>query len=418
MTETISDALIAPDDLQKLVAAAHPDPFTVLGIHDCDGRLVVRAFVPGADAVSVVERSRGASLAELERVHNDGVFVGDVPEHCRKWGYRLKVRWGDTTHEFEDPYRFGPVMGAVDEHLISEGNHRRLYEVLGAHPCIQEGVSGTSFAVWAPSAQRVSVVGTFNHWDGRRNMMRPRGKTGVWEIFLPDVRPGVLYKYEVKAANGDVLPLKSDPLAFYSEQPPGHASIVVGLPEQRWRDQDWFAERARRNSVNAPISIYEVHLGSWQRGEHNRKLSYTELAERLPTYAKDMGFTHVELLPVNEHPYEPSWGYQPTGLYAPCSRFGPPQDFGYLVEACHEAGLGVIIDWVPGHFPSDAHGLARFDGTCLYEHEDPRRGYHPDWNTLIYNYGRPEVSNFLIANALYWLNHFHVDGLRVDAVAS
>ncbi len=410
--------LIDQRDIDTLVAADHADPFAVLGLHQAGDQLVVRAYLPGADAVTVVARGDSSDLVELTRVHDSGLFAGIVPEQCREFAYRLKARWGSSTWEFEDAYRFGPIIGEIDEHLISEGSHRRLYEVLGAHPRVLDGISGTSFAVWAPAARRVSVVGDFNGWDGRRHMMRPRGTTGVWEIFLPDIGEGACYKYEVRGPDGRVQPLKTDPFAFYCEQPPGNASIVHRLREPSWHDANFLQARGGGDLVHQPVSIYEVHLGSWRRGEFGRQLSYRELAETLPDYAAWMGFTHIELLPVNEHPYEPSWGYQPTGLYAPTSRFGPPDDFALLIDACHRAGLGVILDWVPGHFPSDAHGLARFDGTCLYEHEDPRLGYHPDWDTYIYNYGRPEVRNFLIANALYWLKRFHIDGLRVDAVAS
>ncbi|MEZ5841500.1 MAG: 1,4-alpha-glucan branching protein GlgB [Hyphomicrobiales bacterium] len=411
-------ALADHPDLEALAAADHADPFAILGMHEVGGHLVVRAFLPGADAVTVVARGDSSDLAELELVHEAGIFAGVVPEHCREFAYRLKARWGSSTWEFEDAYRFGPIIGEVDEYLVSEGSHRRLYEILGAHPRVLDGVSGTGFAVWAPMARRVSVVGDFNGWDGRRHMMRPRGVTGVWEIFLPDVGEGACYKYEIRAQDGRVQPLKTDPFAFYCEQPPGNASIVHRLRDPSWHDANFLKARGGGDLVHQPVSIYEVHLGSWRRGEFGRKLSYRELAETLPAYAAWMGFTHIELLPVNEHPYEPSWGYQPTGLFAPTSRFGPPDDFALLIDACHRAGLGVILDWVPGHFPSDAHGLARFDGTCLYEHEDPRLGYHPDWATYIYNYGRPEVRNFLIANVLYWLKRFHIDGLRVDAVAS
>jgi 1,4-alpha-glucan branching enzyme len=299
---------------------------------------------------------------------------------------------------------------------MAEGRHLRLYERLGAHPVTVNGVAGVSFAVFAPSARRVSVVGHFNSWDGRRHVMRKRHESGVWELFVPAITAGELYKFEILGVDGKLLPLKADPLAFEQETPPSTASRVLGLKTREWRDADWFGSAAARQALNAPISIYEVHLGSWRRGDG--MLSYERLAAELVPYVADMGFTHVEFLPVSEHPFYGSWGYQPIGLFAPTARYGTPEGFARLVEAFHQSGIGVIIDWVPAHFPSDAHGLARFDGTALYEHEDPRKGFHRDWNTLIYNFGRREVSNFLLANALYWLERFHVDGLRVDAVAS
>jgi 1,4-alpha-glucan branching enzyme len=310
------------------------------------------------------------------------------------------------------------VLGALDVHLVAEGSHRRVYERLGAHPCTFEGVPGVAFAVWAPNALRVSVVGDFNAWDGRRHPMRKRVEAGVWELFIPAVEPGALYKYELLGRDGDLLPLKADPLSFEQEKPPSTASRVVGLPRHGWRDTEWMGTRHDRHALSAPISIYEVHLGSWRRKQGDDLLSYDDLAEQLIPYVRDMGFTHLELMPVSEHPFAGSWGYQPIGLYAPTSRFGDPEAFARFVDSCHQAGIGIVIDWVPAHFPTDAHGLVRFDGTALYEHEDPRLGFHQDWNTLIYNFGRREVRNYLVANALYWLERFHVDALRVDAVAS
>ncbi|MGZ3217882.1 1,4-alpha-glucan branching protein GlgB [Paracoccus sp. T5] len=318
-----------------------------------------------------------------------------------------------------DDHRFGPVLGEVDLHLLGEGTHRRLWQALGAHVMTHEGAAGVHFAVWAPNARQVSVVGDFNAWDGRRHPMRRVGGSGLWEIFLPGLGEGCLYKYEILDAQGGVLQ-KADPVGFGSQHPPEKASVVRDIAGYGWKDADWMASRAAVQDRRAPISIYEVHLGSWRRKwtEAGRPLSYREMAEELVGYASDMGFTHLELLPVSEFPFDGSWGYQPVGLFAPTIRFGPPHEFRDLVEAAHQAGLGVLLDWVPGHFPSDAHGLARFDGTALYEHEDPREGFHQDWNTLIYNYGRTEVQNFLISNALYWLEEYHVDGMRVDAVAS
>jgi len=334
--------------------------------------------------------------------------------------YRLLYGRGEETWIEEDPYRFPTRLGELDRHLMSEGRHHRIFEKLGAHISTVNGVSGVNFAVWAPNARRVSVVGDFNQWNGCCHPMRLHPGCGVWEIFIPTIGEGTLYKFEILGKDGNVLPLKSDPYAFCCERPPSTASKVGRRGTYTWKDQKWVDGRDRSNKNEIPISIYEVHLGSWQRcpEEDNRYLTYNELAERLVPYAKDMGFTHIELLPINEYPFDGSWGYQPTGLFAPTSRFGTPDDFRAFVDACHTAGLGVILDWVPGHFPEDAHGLAQFDGTHLYEHQDPRQGRHMDWGTLIYNFGRAEVCNFLIANALFWLEDYHIDGLRVDAVAS
>ncbi|MCC2111815.1 MAG: 1,4-alpha-glucan branching enzyme, partial [Hyphomicrobiales bacterium] len=397
--------------------AEHPDPFMVLGLHELDGRLVVRTLIPGAETVEVIDAASGTAVSRLERVDDGGLFAGFLPRKKQRFAYRLKARRGDDCWEIDDPYRFSPVLGALDEHLISEGAHLDLDRRLGAHRIVHEGVTGTHFAVWAPNAARVSVVGDFNAWDGRRHMMRRRGVSGVFEIFAPGVGDGDAYKYEIRTRKGRLL-LKADPVGFGAEAPPKTASVVRDLSVLSGTDPDWVAGREARNATTAPISIYEVHLGSWRRGDGNRYLSYRELAETLVPYVADMGFTHVELLPVSEYPFDGSWGYQPTGLFAPTSRYGSPADFKALVDAFHAAGVAVILDWVPGHFPGDAHGLAEFDGTALYEHVDPRRGFHPDWHTYIYNYDRREVANFLIANALYWPRVYGIDGLRVDAVAS
>jgi 1,4-alpha-glucan branching enzyme len=320
--------------------------------------------------------------------------------------------------EAHDPYRFPPVLGEIDVYLLAEGSHRRMWERLGAHPRTIDGVEGVAFAVWAPNARRVSVVGDFNQWDGRRHPMRKRIEAGIWEIFVPGIPHGAVYKYELLGLDGALLPLKADPVGFAQENPPATGSRISGLPRHDWADSEWMADRQQRQSLNAPVSIYEVHLGSWRRKDGDEYLTYSDLTETLIPYVKEMGFTHIECLPVSEHPFSGSWGYQPIGLFAPTSRFGAPEDFARFVDRCHQEGVGVIIDWVPAHFPTDAHGLARFDGTALYEHEDWRLGFHRDWNTLIYNFGRTEVRNFLIANALYWLDVFHIDALRVDAVAS
>ncbi len=410
-----------PDrQMDAIVQARHGDPFSVLGMHVTDGHLVVRTFQPQASAVEVVERKSGKAVAALDRVHPDGLYEAQLARRKKPFPYRLRLQAGGGASVIEDAYGFPPVLGEMDVHLLAEGSHHNAYEKLGAHPRVIDGVAGTAFAVWAPSAKRVSVVGDFNEWDGRRHPMRLRHACGVWEIFLPEIEPGARYKFEIVGPDGALMPLKADPYAFYAEQPPRTASVVHGLPERGWGDGDWMDRRAAAQSRDAPISVYEVHLGSWRRvgSEGLRYLTYQELADQLVPYVKDLGFTHVELLPVSEFPFDGSWGYQPVGLYAPTSRFGDPGDFQAFVERCHAEGIGVLLDWVPGHFPTDPHGLGYFDGSHLYEHADPRQGFHMDWNTLIYNYGRQEVSNFLVNNALYWMDRYHLDGIRVDAVAS
>ncbi|TDL83709.1 1,4-alpha-glucan branching protein GlgB [Palleronia sediminis] len=403
-------------DAEALHQGRHGDPFGVLGPHEIDGIRRVRAFDPGADEMAAV--TEDGTEHPLTRVEDGAaVFDGPVPGSGHYW---LRGRADGAQWEFEDAFRFGPVIGELDEYLLGEGTHQRIWTALGAHVVEHEGRHGTHFAVWAPNAQRVSVVGEWNHWDGRRHPMRLRGATGVWEIFVPDIGEGEAYKYEILGRDGALQPLKADPVGFGSQHPPENASIVRHIGGYGWHDGRWMDERAARQSRTAPISIYEVHLGSWRRRENegNRPLSYKEAAVELVDYAHDMGFTHLELLPISEYPFDGSWGYQPVGMFAPTIRFGPPHEFRDLVNAAHEKGMGLILDWVPGHYPSDPHGLAKFDGTHLYEHADPREGFHQDWNTLIYNYGRTEVRNFLTSNALYWLEEYHVDGLRVDAVAS
>jgi 1,4-alpha-glucan branching enzyme len=388
------------------------NPFSFLGLHQG----VVRTYQPGALAVSLVARDGGQALATLID-HGEGLFVGQLIDDTP---YLLRIEWpGCIVQDTEDPYGFGPVLGDLDLQLFSEGRHWTLGHVYGAQPCVMDGISGVSFAVWAPAARRVSVVGDFNGWDGRRHPMRLRHSAGVWELFLPRLVPGMRYKYEVLGAD-DTIVEKADPVARATELPPATASIVAETPDDRWSDADWMAERAQRQNSDAPIAIYEVHAGSWLRpeGEPSGTLSWRELADRLIPYVARMRFTHVELLPIMEHPFTGSWGYQPLSQFAPSARFGRPEDFAYFVDECHRAGIGVILDWVPAHFPTDLHGLAHFDGTHLYEHSDPREGFHQDWNTLIYNLGRREVAGTLLASGLWWLETFHVDGLRVDAVAS
>lgn len=404
-----------PDaEIHALMRAEHADPFAVLGPHPTPGGLAVRVLLPGAWGVTVVQAQSGWPLATLERVPDTDLFAGLVPAQQARLGYRLLVDWGQHRTEIDDPYRFPLVLGDTDVWLLAEGTHLRPFEQLGAHLRKIDGVKGVAFAVWAPNARRVSVVGNFNNWDGRRHMMRLRRECGVWEIFAPQLAAGDAYQYEILSAQGEVL-RKADPFAFSAELRPHTASVVQPLPGVVHLPP----ERAAANDRHAPLSIYEVHLGSWRRkNEGGDWLSYRELADTLVPYARDMGFTHIELLPVSEHPFDGSWGYQPIGLYAPTSRFGTPGDFRYLVETAHAAGLGVILDWVPAHFPTDAHGLGNFDGTPLYEYADPREGFHNDWKTLIFNTARHEVRNYLVGNALYWLERYGVDGLRVDAVAS
>ena len=408
--------MLDPHDVQQLCQGRHGDPFAVLGAHPrADGSAWLAVFLPGATQVAAVAPDAGSErLATLQQRDAAGLFEGALPAKC---DYRLQVRWADGTPALiDDPYRFGAVLGEIDTWLLAEGSHLRPFEILGAAPREHEGVAGCAFAVWAPNAMRVSVVGDFNHWDGRRHPMRLRRECGVWEIFVPGVPSGARYKFELLDRGGALLPHKVDPYARQAELRPASASVVAQLPPL----QPASLQRQRANALDAPISIYEVHLGSWRRKpEHgNRWLSWDELADELVPYAAWMGFTHLELLPITEHPFDGSWGYQPLGLYAPTARFGEPAGLLRFVQRAHAAGLGVLLDWVPAHFPSDEHGLVRFDGTPLYEYADPREGLHNDWNTLIYNFGRTEVRNFLVGSALYWLERYGVDGLRVDAVAS
>jgi 1,4-alpha-glucan branching enzyme len=401
-------------EFERISQARHHDPFSVLGKHRDQGLDLVRVFMPQVDEVKIAEGN-----VRLERIPDTDLFEwrgtpGTVPDH-----YHLV--WNDAAqheHISHDPYSFLPQIPDFDLHLFSEGRHRHAYRMLGAHVHAVDEVTGVLFAVWAPNAERVSVVGEFNQWDGRRHPMRVRGGSGVWELFIPDLEAGCLYKYEIRNRESGEILLKTDPYAQSFEVRPRTASIISGHTQYDWNDRDWMEQRTSHDWQHTPMSVYEVHLGSWQRGPEGEFLSYRQLAESLVNYVKEMGFTHIELLPVTEHPYDPSWGYQATGYFAPTSRYGTADDFRFFVDVCHQNGIGVLLDWVPAHFPKDAHGLARFDGTPLYEHADPRLGEHLDWSTLIYNFGRNEVKNFLLSSAVFWLEEMHLDGLRVDAVAS
>jgi 1,4-alpha-glucan branching enzyme len=408
-------------ELDLLVSGEHGDPHHVLGVHTDGDDTVVRGYRPGAEAMAVILPD-GRRVA-MSREHPAGIFCGrihePVTELLSSGGYQLEVRYpSGATYAVDDPYRFWPTLGDLDVYLIGEGQHELMWCKLGAHPGVHQGVAGASFAVWAPNARGVRVVGDFNSWDGRLHPMRRLGTSGLWELFLPAVKAGDKYKYEIVDANG-MLRLKADPFAFATETPPGTASVVFNS-EYDWRDGDWIGARERSDPLHSPFAVYECHLGSWRTvpEEGDRPLTYRELADQLPPYLQEHGFTHVEFLPIAEHPYAPSWGYQVSAYYAPTARFGSPDDFRYLVDQLHQAGIGVLVDWVPAHFPKDDFALARFDGTALYEHADPRQGEHPDWGTLVFNFGRNEVRNFLLANALFWVAEYHIDGLRVDAVAS
>jgi 1,4-alpha-glucan branching enzyme len=415
--------------IDALIVGRHADPFAVLGPHRVSppsgaSRWVIRVFRPGASAAWILLHD-GSEPIPATRLRPDGFFEAALPESVQDRPapstYRIRFRssYGETV-EACDTYAFPYLLSEFDLHLMGEGRHYDTYEKLGAHLKSLEGVRGVHFAVWAPSAKRVSVVGDFNRWDGRVNPMRPRGASGIWELFLPDLSEGAIYKYEIIGPQGHMLPLKADPYAFRSELRPNTGSVVADLEAYQWNDDEWMSRRPQRNWFESPITVYEVHLGSWRRipEDNHRWLTYRELGDQLIPYVKDLGYTHIELLPIMEHPYDGSWGYQTIGYFSATSRYGTPTEFMNFVDRCHQAGLGVFLDWTPAHFPRDTHGLAQFDGTHLYEHADPRQGTHPDWGTLVYNYGRNEVQNYLISNALFWLDKYHIDGLRVDAVAS
>nr|WP_087574031.1 1,4-alpha-glucan branching protein GlgB [Sphingomonas sp. CDS-1] len=413
---------LTPEQIARLLEGREDDPFATLGVHPAgasEGKGGFTACVLLPEAVSVTaHRLDGKAIGTLTPLGVGGLFFGKVSIRKRQ-PLRYCATYADGgEYRLIDPYSFGPVLGPMDDYFFAQGSHARLFDKMGAHLIAHEGVEGTHFAVWAPNAQRVAVVGDFNRWDGRRGLMRRRQDAGVWEIFLPEVGQGSPYKFEIIGPDGEMLPLKADPFAFQSELRPSTASIVAAAPDHVWGDERHRAHWEKADPRREPLSIYEVHAGSWQRDEHDDFLSWDALANRLIPYVVGMGFTHIEFLPISEFPYDPSWGYQTTGLYAPTARFGDPEGFARFVDGAHRAGVGVILDWVPAHFPTDAHGLARFDGTALYEHEDPRKGFHPDWNTAIYNFGRREVAQFLVNNALFWAERYHVDGLRVDAVAS
>ena len=413
--------MIDDKKIEVLLKGRLSDPFSVLGAHQVvqgsEKGTLVRCLFPGARSLKVLDIDPGVE-APAEDINGRGLFEAFIPGRQVLGPYRLKVEFEPGSFSvFYDCYSFQPILSEYDLYLFGQGNHYNIYEKFGAHPIRHQGVEGVCFSVWAPSAARVSLIGDLNQWDGRRHQMRSRGSSGIWEIFIPGVGPGLIYKYEILAANGTIL-IKADPYGFFMEHRPKTGSIVYDLSGYEWSDGEWMEKRAGRNHLTGPMAAYEVHLGSWRRKEDGSHLTYREAAEELTAYVAEMGFNYIELLPLAEHPFDGSWGYQVTGYYAATSRFGTPHDLMYLIDLCHNRGIGVILDWVPAHFPRDSHALEFFDGTNLYEHSDPRRGAHQDWGTLIFNFGRNEVRNFLVANALFWLDKYHVDGFRVDAVAS
>ena len=409
-------------DIFHIVNGEHSDPHTVLGMHEMeeDGRkaVVVRAFLPDAAGITVIDYANKRKKYPMERLHADGFFEVTIADREEWFRYQLEYTDADgNTWRSYDPYSFSPTLSEFDRHLFGAGTHYEIYEKMGGRLMTHEGARGAAFSVWAPNAKAVSVIGDFNNWDARRSPMRRLGESGIWELFLPAAAEGDKYKFHVTQCDGRVVD-KTDPYGVYAEVRPNNASVLYPLKRYKWKDRRWMTARRKYDFRTAPMNIYEVHLGSWKRAEGDRFLSYTELAEQLIPYVKEMGYTHIEMLPVEEHPFDGSWGYQVTGYYAPTSRYGSPDEFKQFVDACHQNGISVILDWVPAHFPKDDFALARFDGTALYEHQDPRLGEHIQWGTYIFNYGRIEVANFLLANALYWMDIFHIDGLRVDAVAS
>lgn len=407
-------AIINDDDLQRLGETRHHDPGLILGKHIEGTTETVRTLVPGARMVTIADT--GIKMSRIERTD---IFEWSGPRNSVP--DRFRIIWHDDDNHKHDQYEsycFPPQISDFDLHLFNEGRHQQAYEFLGAHAKVIDEIPGVLFATWAPDAERISVIGDFNHWDGRRHPMRVRGSSGIWELFIPEIRSGMNYKFEIRSRNNGQIMVKSDPYGRQFEKRPATSSVVTDLSDFQWNDADWLKARAVHDWLHAPMSIYELHLGSWRRTGDGKFLNYRDIARLLVPYIRQTGFTHIELLPVTEHPLDASWGYQTTGFYAPTSRFGSADDFRYFVDLCHRNGIGVILDWVAGHFPKDMHGIARFDGSAVYEHADPRRGEHPDWGTLVFNYSRNEVRNFLISSALYWISQFHIDGLRVDAVAS
>ncbi|WP_317855095.1 1,4-alpha-glucan branching protein GlgB [Chakrabartyella piscis] len=411
-------------DILEIVAGTHAAPHDVLGMHEMEtpeGKIcVARVFMPFAKQITLIDQGNKRKKYVLEKIHEDGFFAGTLKDRDEWFQYQLEyVMEDDTTWKSYDPYSFGPTISEYDRYLFGAGNHYEIYKKMGGRLMTHEGVKGAAFTVWAPSAKSISLVGDFNHWDNRRNPMRQLGESGVWEIFIPKLVDGDAYKYHMVQVDGRIVD-KTDPYGYTAEVRPKTASVLYADAKFKWKDKRWLNARKKKDMNKEPMNVYEVHLGSWMRvpEEENRFLTYTELAERLVPYVKEMGFNYIELLPVSEHPFDGSWGYQVTGFYAPTSRFGHPDEFKLFVDTCHNNGIGVILDWVPAHFPKDDFALARFDGTALYEHQDPRQGEHQQWGTYIFNYGKKEVSNFLIGNALFWLEAYHIDGLRVDAVAS
>jgi len=408
-------------ELARLLTADQHDPFQVLGLHFFDDRgqtsAIIRAFQPHAESMRLIIEQESFGMY---RMKDEGLFEVILPGRRDPFPYQFEATYlNGAKHIFHDPYQFLPQLGDMDRYLFNSGTHYESYNRLGAHIETINAITGTIFRVWAPAARRVSVVGNFNAWDGRTHQMRILDKSGIWELFIPGIGQGECYKYEIRTQSGDIL-MKGDPLQFYGELRPKTASVVSNLTGYQWQDDAWLAGRKAKKPYDQPMSVYEVHPGSWQRdpGDHDRFLTYRELAHTLVPHVKELGFTHIELMPIMEHPLDESWGYQVTGYFSVTSRYGTPQEFMYFVDCCHQNGIGVLLDWVPSHFPADGHSLARFDGSALYEHQDPRQGFHPDWGSMIFNYGRKEISSFLISNALFWLDTYHIDGLRVDAVAS
>lgn len=408
---------LSKETIDAIVGGYHGDPFSVLGAHEQDDHLVVRAFLPQVSAAEI--KTEDGERYPMQRIHDEGLFEAIIEGQSLPLRYQISRIFPDGSQDlYADPYAFHDTLTDFDEYLLAEGTHLYMYRRLGAHLTEISGQAGVSFAVWAPNALRVSVVGDFNNWDGRRHPMRFHHNSGIWDLFIPGLSEGTLYKYEIKTRYMNYTVLKADPVGFLTEMRPKTASVVWNLDKYQWNDDQWLQNRHIHNGLNQPINVYEVHLGSWQRKSGNEWLTYSDLAERLIPYVKNMGYSHIELMPVAEHPYDGSWGYQVTGYFAATSRYGTPDELMAFIDRCHQAGIGVILDWVPAHFPRDQHGLAFFDGTFLYEHADPRKGEQPDWGTLVFNFGRNEVRQFLASNAIFWLDKYHIDGLRVDAVAS